>query len=103
MSAHTPGPWFAWWNDYYWDINIDDQKFGHPLASTWTTQLFAGAAEANARLIAAAPKLLMAAKTMIEAAQIADEMLDALGREHEEIKIAIRLAQKFVAEAEGRS
>ncbi len=32
-----------------------------------------------------------------------DEMLDAVGKEHEEIKTAIRLAQKFVAEAEGQS
>jgi len=101
MSEHTPGPWSIRVATGTCDREISGGKVGVAVVpyKYATTEMRA----ANARLIAAAPKLLLATKTMIEAAQIADEMLDALGKEHDEIKTAIRLAQKLVAEAEGHT
>ena len=59
---HTKGPWIAKpevaWSGR-WNIDTEDEK---SIASTWPGQLGADAALANARLIAAAPDLLEAAR-----------------------------------------
>lgn len=59
----TPGPWFARLNESgMWDIKIEDLEFAHCVAmvSNGCPRYFRGNAEANARLLAAAPKLLKA-------------------------------------------
>jgi hypothetical protein len=70
MSAHTPGPW---------TLNISDKKWQNPyqvqapsglcIVSFDKEGLFREAAEANARLIAAAPELLEALADVLEIAR----------------------------------
>jgi len=59
MSAHTAGPWFAIRNDHYWEVNIEDCRYAPSVANTCDTEVREGSdiAEANARLIAAAPEM----------------------------------------------
>lgn len=112
MSTHTPGPWLLKRartpSDGGWDWGIAAEFNGRNYCIAEAFEVVGpgnvkASAEANARLIASAPKLLLATKTLIECATIAAEMLDALGREHTEICVAIDLATKFVAEAEGHT
>jgi hypothetical protein len=64
MSGHTPGPWQAR-NDYGWDTIIgnvdgpDDGEYTYTGIAEVITE-DPGEAQANARLIAAAPELLEA-------------------------------------------
>ncbi|TJW49396.1 MAG: hypothetical protein E5X65_33905 [Mesorhizobium sp.] len=68
-AKSTPGPWFAVNNDSYWQIDSErDGQIGDACAS-----LFDGTGgaknwelcEANARLIAAAPDMLSALKSIL--------------------------------------
>jgi hypothetical protein len=87
-TKHTPGPWMASHNGYYWQI--DSEKYGeigNVCASSFS--YFNGAklpadkcekfAEANARLIAAAPDLLSFAEFVRDLAKAEgnDILLDA--------------------------
>ena len=87
-SKHTPGPWVV---DPCWDIlgNTDD---GNGMVCQITTDAVPRAeAEANARLIAAAPDLLEALRAIIE-----DRYAQKLG-------ILKLLARAAIAKAEGQS
>ena len=69
MPTHTPGPWhYQEDSDAY--THIVRGPTGKIIAST--AQNSSGEAEANARLIAAAPNLLSAAKRMLEAVRSKD-------------------------------
>ena len=63
MSKHTPGPWYATFDDYRWVIDCQGE-FG-PKKALAVTAGFYPKHEANARLIAAAPELLEAAQMVI--------------------------------------
>jgi len=53
VSAHTPGPWFAEDDDGSWSVHSDHDTLGGCIAVAYSFR-----AEANTRLIAAAPDLL---------------------------------------------
>jgi hypothetical protein len=60
MSQHTPGPWTYWQGDSrQWYVDAG----GEPVASLSHAE---HAAEANARLIAAAPKMLSLLQELID-------------------------------------
>ncbi|MCC6716507.1 MAG: hypothetical protein IT555_01355 [Acetobacteraceae bacterium] len=79
MSAHTPGPWVAVRNSSYWQINTEDflafGQIGDACSSgVWdyegcprTQEQAEAIAEANARLISAAPDLLAALEGVVSA------------------------------------
>lgn len=68
MSKHTPGPWYAFWNENFWQINTESDEFQNMCIGDVceSSEIFDKGhkphdhAEANARLIAAAPDLLEA-------------------------------------------
>lgn len=72
---HTPGPWFAKANDSYWEVNpLNGGEDGIPfsVANVCCSEpefRDGGLQEANARLIAAAPELLAAAKSALQLLQ----------------------------------
>ena len=63
MSAHTPGPWFAEDDNGSWSIHSDHDTLGGCIAVAYSFR-----AEANARLIAAAPDLLAALRLIVHIA-----------------------------------
>jgi len=89
MSAqHTPGPWIATWKFEIGPVSKeDDQSFGMviPIADALGDNR-----EANARLIAAAPQLLLACEGLLA---IAETGVTSLG--------AIRVARAAIAKATG--
>ena len=60
MSEHTPGPWVAGSEPWGWDI------VGHSGTVVVAQSDYCEGAEANARLIAAAPELLAAAEDALQ-------------------------------------
>lgn len=63
-TQHTPGPWFAIFNDCYFDISLENRRYSVGIAAAWVNipgEDQKSIAEANAHLIAAAPDLLDAA------------------------------------------
>jgi len=77
-EQRTPGPWFPVWNGNYWDINIADELYAHSVGVVWARVpgLQVGA-EADARLIAAAPDLLVAANEQLALINHAQAILSA--------------------------
>ena len=68
MTKHTPGPWYPIRNVAYWEIRTaneryEGQQIGDACASTNLVDGDNG--EANARVMAAAPKLLKHLRHMI--------------------------------------
>ena len=61
-SEHTPGPWEAVGSGIYAQVYLPDKTVWFPLGYTLTAE----SAEANSRLIAAAPDLLDVAETVLE-------------------------------------
>ena len=69
MSEHTPGPWFPVRNEYYWEIRTGSDRFeGIQIGDACSSKFFNDGqhAEANARLMAAAPDLLEFAKQVVK-------------------------------------
>ena len=95
MSKHTPGPWFAIRNDHYWEVNIEDCRYAPSVANTCDTEVREGSyiAEANARLIAAAPDLL-------EALELADAVLRGANMNMVVVEAKVKAA---IATAKGES
>lgn len=103
-AKHTPGPWEADHSDIW---SRSGKKF---IAATMEDgEAFKGVslaeAEANARLIAAAPELLAALKACRAAldAVIENNDGDVFGTHHNAAMDAILAADKSIAKAEGRS
>lgn len=84
---HTPGPWTA---NGSWVVAADG-----PIVETVAyARVRSGEAEANARLIAAAPDLLVLAEEVAKEYEDAADWKDAIGRLQ-------RLARAAVAKAKG--
>lgn len=87
MSGHTPGPWVAEFNGYYWQVNPankrpeDPWQIGDVCASEPETRP-SSLQEANAKLFAAAPALLAALK-------YAKRKLESCARLHGNDKVAV--------------
>lgn len=106
MSKHTPGPWRVEENTtlIWGDCNTDDHStrgMGYPIAEArinpsgnWSTGPYADEGEANARLIAAAPDLLAAAKNLIDA--------HGDGSRYNERPLAFASLISAIAKAEGQ-
>ena len=64
MSKHTPGPWVQ----TPWDSTaiFDAKNLRVPIAQTYPADTSQKEAEANARLVAAAPQLLEALELIVE-------------------------------------
>ncbi len=81
MSKHTPGPWSLDRLNFQWTISVPDARQTNPLVETGKTVANVmgnnSTAEANARLIAAAPELLEVAKIAIGLAVAFKKDLDA--------------------------
>jgi hypothetical protein len=106
QRKHTPGPWFAVRNSAYWEVNparnYGDEHIPYTVADCCPSDPAdpdGGLQEANARLIAAAPDLLVAAK-MADA--VMSEMAARVGSQHAwwDIIFDIRAA---IAKARGQS
>lgn len=96
--GHTPGPWVVHpWGDKDYEINAAlDTVCNVPGFDDDTVD--ADRAEANARLIAAAPELLAALK------EIADNCERRLRKgEDSGDRLTLRLCNAAIAKAEGRS
>ena len=91
MGKHTPGPWKL--NGGIWAGA--DHICGWPLRSDVGHE----AAEANGRLIAAAPDLLEAAKAFDEAVDLASEAGHYINDPR--LRAAVRLAREAIEKAEG--
>ena len=94
---HTPGPW-QWTQHFDPTISIYKDGFG-TLARLYDSA--AGTGKANARLIAAAPDLLEALKTLVP-------MLDEWHKEHPDCvgdkePHAIKAARAAIAKATGKT
>jgi len=108
QDKHTPGPWRITHNGSYspprFEISGragDGREYGFAEVSAWP--LHAGEAEANARLIAAAPEMLEALKTLtpIASDQHAHITSDCGGNCPD--LIAIKQARAAIARARGES
>jgi hypothetical protein len=67
--SHTPGPWFSVRNEHYWEIRTASDRFeGSQIGNACSSEFVNDGqhAEANARLMAAAPDLLDFAKKVVE-------------------------------------
>lgn len=65
MSGHTKGRLYAVWNGHYFDVSVGPHDYSQSLASVHingSLGMDKDGAEANARLFAAAPRLLRALK-----------------------------------------
>ena len=95
MSTHTPGPWHVTKGPAAREIRADDGPY---IASVYDIAVTYGERNANARLIAAAPELLDAARLAVDAiGQTRDDF--GLKVELEKAYLALRAA---IAKAEGR-
>ena len=102
MSKHTPGPWLAreWYDIDHegecqaqgWDLRLPN-GFRLPLCSNTSGDL--SEAEANARLIAAAPRLLQALKKIVQC-----EKRRAADLRHRGAWMLVKFSEERVAEAE---
>ena len=103
MGKHTPGPWqirFAR-NGYPYQIdapNGSEGAGGIRTVTRWGAISFPSSTEglANARLIAAAPDLLEAAKTLVESHKEADPMAAGMM-----LACALHMAEAAIARATG--
>ena len=112
MSAHTPGPWRATYNDVYWEIRSHDAWLGDTCASYCIRDQSGGrieggnpVAEHNAKLMAAAPDMFDALneiKDMWHAFRNADSS-DADQDISDSLTRAIDLANVAIAKAKGET
>lgn len=74
MSKHTPGPWYAFWNENFWQINTSSDEFQNMAVGDVceSSEIYDknhkphDHSEANAKLIAAAPDLLEALEGLLD-------------------------------------
>lgn len=95
-TKHTPGPWMPHGGkprDGYCFIG-DATPTGWPVALV-SDRVATGEAEANARLIAAAPELLAALQAMV------DNYVDTYGDEGDDAPGSIKTARAAIAKARG--
>jgi len=66
---HTQAPWFAVYNGRFWDLQLENREYAQSFATVHkndSLRISAEASAANARLIAAAPDMLDALRTLLE-------------------------------------
>ncbi len=107
MSKHTPGPWFIQTEEssrdgkeYTW-IQPESQHWG-VCRLPINTKRAPEESQANARLIAAAPELLEAAKHALKCLDAANETLGGWAGE-EYYKVARNDLKKAIAKVEGET
>lgn len=79
MTEHTPGNWSHHWNGHYFTIDIGPGDYDPAVAHVHLNHVLNMSkedAEANARLVSAAPDLLAALKLAKEHSELEDEVLD---------------------------
>lgn len=91
MSDHTPAPWEARYENYAYEIYAEEQPRGIATVACYPAEV----EDANARLIAAAPKLLEACLYLCaEIHNRADYKSEAFMR-------GVALAEAIIAQAQG--
>ena len=94
QAAHTAGPWEAHVGLDYVAVVPTDPK----VTAVWVARVFGGeAAEANARLIAAAPDLLAALNRLVEVC----EMQPRISKAFPEPNSPLGMARAAIAKATG--
>jgi len=108
MSKHTPGPWKidAPTPEGHRPIH-ESTEAGYLIATVWADD--SGKQEADARLIAAAPRLLEACRTLIRICSKRDgtlyeyeDWIQAFIEDGSSITECVRLAQAAIAEAKAQ-
>lgn len=102
MSApHTPGPWKAVKTSGSWEVRRDAHD-DLPIAQLWKVAAVGMSHEANARLLAAAPELLDALKSLHDKTADLIAHLQATDRLHPCFNLpALSHAQEVIAKATG--
>lgn len=72
MTRHTPGPWMTADSDPTFVYALGDDGFNRFCAHVQDAHTSRAELEANARLIAAAPKLLKACEMLVECMRLAN-------------------------------
>jgi hypothetical protein len=100
MSKHTPGPWRIEAEPHRDELICTDR---HQIATVLAVSMEDDQAAANARLIAAAPELLVACKSLlIIAINLRDECHDLqLGVDHPAAVELVKRVQNIIAKAQG--
>jgi hypothetical protein len=104
--SHVPGPWTVH-GDNHTLIGCDDRKMmlaevlWEHVVTEWSRPL--AEAQANARLIAAAPDLLKALRELVAEFDRYDAAMTKIGRGHEDYGWQRRDARTAIAKAEGRA
>lgn len=85
-TKFTPGPWVATRNSSYWKVAPENRRPTDPfeigdVCSSDPENPDAGLQEANARLVAAAPELLLSLEELLNAYSKSDESLCCDGRD----------------------
>lgn len=107
VVGFTPGPWRAWNNSHYWQIESDDGQIGDACASFFIREDGAPEnwplAEANARLIAASPDAYKLADYIERTAGI-EELSDGVEVTFSAAAAAVilRMAQGYLKKARGQ-
>ena len=105
MSEHTRGPWSAPLSDgHTTGIVWAQEPDGGPVANVCRTIANPDVAQtANAHLIAAAPDMLAALKSLQQPLLVAIDLADQLSREEEMLSKAYHDVQDAIAKAEGET
>lgn len=97
MNKHTPGPWYAFWNEHFWQINTESEEFPNMSIGnvSESAEIFDkdhkahSHEEANARVFAAAPDLLTALQGIIAAC---DSTFDVVALDLDQARAAVAKA-----------
>jgi len=101
VGKHTPGPWFAIRNHIYWEVRTGGEQHAGQQVGDACSSLFLSDGdngEANARVMAAAPELLAAAKTVLDGL---NARIDAADGHHAPVFDGIAELHNAIAKAEG--
>lgn len=114
MGKHTPGPWrvepeddilVIWAHPREYDIAVANVEW-EPVADQKRPERDNGSMDGNARLIAAAPELLLRLRHLVRAAENRDNTMGdpiRLMTAKAELREAIEHARWAIAKAEGES
>lgn len=96
-SKHTPGPWYAFWNESFWQINTENEEFPNMCIgnANESSEVFDRShkahdhGEANAKVFAAGPELLKALQGIVAAC---DSTFDVVALDLDPARAAIAKA-----------
>lgn len=99
---HTPGPWSVKWDKGHCNALIDQASSDEHSYVAMVFEPFEGwPTKANARLIAAAPELLVALKALVRPMQAWHKALEQVTGEQPVVQEALQGALAAIAKAEG--